>query len=849
MTGQLPPGPAAELNPLLHETSREQALLADAQAASRRLAEVLESVSDSFVALDRDWRYTAVNGHGAETLRKSRDEILGRSIWHLFPDLVGSSFEAELRRAFAQQTSVLFEYLYPGHDRWYECRVYPAADGVSVFFADITERKRAEEALRQSDARFRALSENTSLLVWTCTADRRCDYVSPQFERYTGVSLLGGWRLERVHADDHATLFAAWERSTSEGVSTEFELRLQRHDGVWRWFQMGLVPLFAPGNANVVVKWLGVSTDIDDRKRVFEALTASEARLATDMAAMKRLQEVSTRLVRDGDDIAPLLEIVDAAIAITGADMGNIQLLDPAPGSLRIVASRGFERPFLDFFDAVPAGEAASSAAMRTAARVVVDDVAASALFVATPALDVMLAAGVRAVQSTPLITRSGRLVGMLSTHHRAPRVPQDRDLHLLDVLARQAADWIERTQAQDELVGAKKALEAADRRKDEFLAVLAHELRNPLAAITTGSHVLRRLPASASEWMRTRDMIEQQASHLARLVDDLLEVSHITAGRIVMRHESLDLRDVVRHAIDGTRSLLATRRHALRVDLPGEPVRVQGDAVRIGEVVSNLLSNAAKYTPEEGSIRLVVEATPEHASVRVVDSGIGVAADELPRIFELFNRIDRSRHLADGGLGIGLTLSRRLMEMHRGSLEVFSEGAGRGSEFVARLPLADRGGGAAPPSASPRRAAAPSRARRILLVDDNEPFTTAMTSLLRAKGHDVHAVHDGAIAVATVRAVRPDAVLLDIALPGKRGDEIAREIRADPALAGMLIVAVTGYGQEGDKHAAQNAGFDHHLTKPVDEIALEALLVDAPSLAPSSSLSPPPPPRAGCGS
>jgi signal transduction histidine kinase/ActR/RegA family two-component response regulator len=570
------------------------------------------------------------------------------------------------------------------------------------------------------------------------------------------------------------------------------------------------------------------------RTQAEEALIASEERLAADLALMKRLQEVSTRLVRDGDADPPLLEIVDAAIAITGAEMGNIQLLDRSSGALKIVASRGFESPFLEFFNAVHDGEAACGSAMKSGARVVIDDVTTSPVFVGTPTLDVLLTARVRAVQSTPLVSRSAQLLGMLSTHYRTPRVLADRDLRLLDVLARQAADWIERTQAQEELRHAKKALEEADRRKDEFLAVLAHELRNPLASIMAGTRLLRRPASSALESERTRHMIEQEVGQLSRLADDLLDVSRITTGRVTLRHETLDLRKVIKRALETTRPLFEVRKHRLDFELSRKPVPIYGDSVRLVQVLSNLLANAAKYTPKEGTIRLTAGMTGGHAVVRILDSGIGIASADLPYIFDLFNRVERSRDYAEGGLGIGLTLSRRLVDMHKGSLEAFSDGPRLGSEFVVRLPLVDALSEASKGRAQPkgervpragRSARSSPRTRRILLVDDNEAFATAMASLLNAMGHEVQAIHNGASAVATARTLQPQVVLLDINLPGKRGYDIAREFRADSVLADTLLIAVTGYGQEEDKRQAQAAGFDHHLTKPVDEHVLEMLI------------------------
>ncbi len=550
---------------------------------------------------------------------------------------------------------------------------------------------------------------------------------------------------------------------------------------------------------------------------------------------MKSLQEVSTRLVRGGDTDPPLLEIVDAAMAITGAEMGNIQLLDHGVGALRIAASRGFERPFLEFFDAID-GRQCPCGLVNSGARVVIGDVSTSPVFLGTPILEVLLTAGVRAVQCTPLVSRSAELLGVLSTCYRTPRVPPERNLGLLDVLARQAADWIERTQSQDELRLAKKALEEADRRKNEFLAALAHELRNPLASIMAGSRLLRVASPSMQQSKQTRDMIEREVGQLSRLVDDLLDVSRIATGRVTLRHEALDLRKIIDRALETTRPLFEVRKQRLQFDLPREAVRVRGDSVRLVQVLSNLLSNAAKYTPIAGTITLTAGMKRRQAVVRILDNGIGIARADLPRIFHLFNHIERSRDHSEGGLGIGLTLSWRLVDMHKGSLEAFSDGPGRGSEFVLRLPLIEEVAKASKGRVRPtdecatsaRGARSRARSRRILLVDDNKAFATAMTSLLNAMGHQVHAIHDGAAAVATARAMRPQVVLLDINLPGKRGYEIAREIRADPALADTLLVAVTGYGQEQDKRRAQRAGFDHHLTKPVDEHVLETLIDEA---------------------
>jgi PAS domain S-box-containing protein len=397
------------------------------------------------------------------------------------------------------------------------------------------------------------------------------------------------------------------------------------------------------------------------------------------------------------------------------------------------------------------------------------------------------------------------------------------RDDGSVDYFIALVQDITERRRAEEALRKSRQALEQADRRKDEFLAVLAHELRNPLASILTGSHLLRRLAHESPSAHETRIMIEREVERLARLVDDLLDVSRITAGRIVLRREPLDLRDVVQRAIDTTRPVVETRRHRVELALPNTPLPIEADVVRLGQVFSNLLNNAAKYTNPGGRIRVSAVATGSEAVVSVSDNGVGIASADLPHIFDLFNRGQRSSDHTDGGLGVGLTLARRLSELHGGSVDAASDGPGCGSEFVVRLPLA--ASLLAPAPAQP--VSAPARPRRILVIDDNESFVAAMSGLLRAMGHEVRTIPDGSAAVATARAFRPHVVLLDIGLPGLSGYAVAHALRQDPAVAAVRIFAITGYGQEQDKRHAVAAGIDQHLTKPVDDTVL-ATLIDA---------------------
>jgi PAS domain S-box-containing protein len=369
----------------------------------------------------------------------------------------------------------------------------------------------------------------------------------------------------------------------------------------------------------------------------------------------------------------------------------------------------------------------------------------------------------------------------------------------------------------------AEKALKEADRRKDEFLAMLAHELRNPLAPIRSAVGLMHLAGTGDSQLAWCRDVIDRQVAHLSRLVDDLLDVSRLTRGKIHLREEAVDLAAVVSQAVETVRPLMQERGHALTVVLPQEPISFRGDATRLAQVFGNLLHNAAKYSADGGRIALTAAREDGQVVVRVRDNGMGIARDVLPHIFEPFAQGDRALDRAQGGLGIGLTLVRRLVEMHGGTVAAHSDGPGLGSEFVVRLPAEP----AAPPEAAP--AAPDSRRggehRRVLVVDDNGDAAESLALLLQTIGHETRVAHDGPGALKEAETFGPDVVLLDIGLPGMDGYEVARRLRRLEPARSALLVAVTGYGQDEDRRRSKEAGFDHHFVKPVDPATLADVL------------------------
>jgi two-component system CheB/CheR fusion protein len=376
------------------------------------------------------------------------------------------------------------------------------------------------------------------------------------------------------------------------------------------------------------------------------------------------------------------------------------------------------------------------------------------------------------------------------------------------------------------EMFESQQALREADRRKDEFLAMLAHELRNPLAPIVNATRILRRLAPLGPELEGMREMIERQTDQLTTLVDDLLDVSRITQGRITLRKANVELMTVLARAIETSRPLIDSRHHHLAVALPTESVRIEGDVARLAQAISNLLNNSAKYTDDGGQIELKAEVESGHVNIRIKDNGIGIPPEDLARVFDLFTQADRSLDRSQGGLGIGLTVVKKLVEMHGGRVEAYSEGSGKGSEFVVCLPLSmaprDERHGKKPPVEGPAK---PAVRTRVLVVDDNVDSATSMSLLLKLDGHDVTMAHDGREALAVARAFLPQVILLDIGLPGMSGYEVARELRRDPAFANVTLIALTGYGQAEDRRRSKAAGFDHHLTKPVDDEALAMVL------------------------
>ena len=405
------------------------------------------------------------------------------------------------------------------------------------------------------------------------------------------------------------------------------------------------------------------------------------------------------------------------------------------------------------------------------------------------------------------------------------------REDALLDTERQRAErDRLMRDAIEQGLVREAETLKAIDRRKNEFLALLGHELRNPLGAMSNALQLTQILPPGDPDYQQAAGVLSRQLRQIERLVDDLLDVTRIGRGMLELRREDVDLLAAAREAVETVRPMAESRRHEIKLSLCDKPLHVSADPSRLQQVLSNLLVNAIRYTPPGGRISLSVERQQTEAVVRVSDNGIGIAPDMLPAVFDMFMRAETAARQSEAGLGLGLTLVRNLVEMHGGTVQVFSAGLGKGSEFSFRLPLP----AAADQADKPQQplAAQPVARLRVLVVDDNQDVAMTLAAVVRHNGHEVRLAHDGPAAVEAAKTWRADLVLIDIGLPGINGYDVARRLREELGLKQSLLVALTGYGQEEDRRRSFEAGFDRHIVKPVRSDTLMNLLAEASHVA-----------------
>ncbi|MFZ5520787.1 MAG: ATP-binding protein [Pseudomonadota bacterium] len=668
-------------------------------------------------------------------------------------------------------------------------------------FAAVVQRSRRR--LQESQARFSQLAETMPQLAWIAREDGYITWFNQRWYDYTGTTpaQMEGWGWQSVH--DPAELprvMREWQAGISNGQPLEMVFPLRGADGVLRPFLTRVAPL--KDDHGRVLMWFGTNTDISQQQATADALRDSERR---ERERAEMLESVMQRLREREEDLRSLTDNTPDILSRFDRELRHV--------FVNAAVTRATGQPTSHFI-----GKTNRELGMPpelcdrwdACLRAVFETGQPQGIEFSYRSPD-----GVRHFQGRfiPEWGADGQVVSALGVTH--------------DCTAQKAA---------------ADALLEADRRKDEFLATLAHELRNPLTPIRTGLHILKRAagtqppdPAGA----RIRDMMERQVDHMVRLIDDLLDVARISTGKIELRHERVLLSAVVDSALDTSRPLLEAARHEVELCLPGEPVWLHGDAVRLAQVVANLLNNAAKYTPERGRIRLHARVDDARVELSVADNGIGIPPAELSRIFAMFAQAGPALQRSHGGLGIGLALVQRLVELHGGSVSAHSDGPGQGATFTLTLPLAPAEEAAGPVGDAAQQAGLPApdpaaeAACRpagwpVLVVDDNVDAADSLGTVLQLAGHEVRIEHDGARALRQAGAWMPRAVLLDIGMPGMDGFEVAARLRALAAGRPLLLVAVTGWGSEDMRQRARQAGFDLHLTKPVEPAAVVELLAQA---------------------
>ncbi|WBY02528.1 PAS domain S-box protein [Ramlibacter tataouinensis] len=628
----------------------------------------------------------------------------------------------------------------------------------------------AEMAAQQ---RLHEFADLTPGMLWVAGPDGACTFVSRGWVEFTGQSqrdALGfGW-LEKVHPDDRSRADAAFRQANERQAAIALEHRMCRADGAWRWVIDAGRPRWGPHGE--FLGFVGSVTDIHDRRTAEDALRDSEERyrafVANSSEGIWRMEfqpPVDTRLPVDEQVEAFLrsgrfAECNEAFVRMYGLDSpdqvighGLELMMDPAGPQVREYVRSLVQTGYR-------AGEVESQERGR---------------------------------DGRPLWF-ANNLSGVIENGLLLRAWGTQRDITL-------------RKQAEAALV-------EADRRKDEFLATLAHELRNPLAPIRASAELLRMSGQHDERLARHAEVIGRQVAHLARMIDDLMDASRISRGKLELRLAPVVLQDVVRSALENVKTELQAGRHPLQLSLPDEPVRMVGDEVRLVQVVQNLLTNATRYSAAERPIAVSLETEDGHAVLRVRDQGIGIAADQIPRLFELFYQGGSESDRATGGLGIGLPLVQLLAGLHHGSVEVYSPGLGQGSEFLVRLPLPAGPVEAPDRSGGQRLAAAPRR--RVLVVDDNRDAADMLAEVLRVLGEEVCTAYDGVEGLARAEAWRPEVVILDLGMPRLDGYGACRALRASEWGRDMVVLALSGWGQPADLERGAAAGFDGHLVKPV---------------------------------
>ncbi len=837
---------------------------------------ILHAIDEGFVLLDRDFRIQRINDEALRIDGRPRDEFIGKTHWEAWPGSETLPIGETYRKAMHDRGTATIEQLYQhnGRDIWVEARVFPVEDGLAIFFRDITKRKEAESAIRDSEAKFRTIADAIPQIVWSARPDGFHDYFNHQWYEYTGVPedvAFGDAWVGLFHPDDVARMETNWQHSLATGDPYEVEFRLRHRSGEYRWTLARALPV--RNERGEIVRWMGTSTDIHERMEMQEALRDTQWRLEAALTAAeigtwtwdiqsdrvhadRNLAEmfgISAELADGGpiaeyfavvhpEDIGAVRASLDQSLSSGEPYHASFRIRAPNGGTRYmqargIVARDGQGRPLrmsgavLDVTRQQLAEEALKSSELTF--RTLADNIPQLAWMADSEGSIFWYNSRWFAYTGTTLEEMQGW--GWSKVHHPdhvervvahyRKQVVEDQQVWE-DTFPLHGADgqyrWFlsRAVPIRDEhgrvvrWMGTNTDItlqREAEQRKDDFLALLAHELRNPLAPISTAAQLLKMGARNPEYIQRSSEIIDRQVKHMSELVDDLMDVSRVTRGLVSIERKEVGMAEVVNSAVEQSRPLIEERNQQLVLDVRNGGAEVLGDRTRLVQVLTNLLNNAAKYTQQGGRIALTVEARDGHAVISVTDNGMGMDADLLPRLFELFTQAERTPDRRSGGLGLGLALVKSIVALHGGTITAASPGQGKGSTFTVSLPLLHHDSATRP--------------LHILLVDRVDDGDAELPAELEAEGHMVALCADVPSALETARDLHPDAVLIRTDMPGVEGYALARQLRALHPDEPATFIALSDSDQSHDKVIARSAGFDHLIERPVEMGSLRRIL------------------------
>lgn len=837
---------------------------------------ILHAIDEGFVLLDRDFRIRRINDEALRIDGRPREAFIGKTHWEAWPGSEHLPIADAYRKAMCERSTATIEQLYVhnGEDIWIEARAFPVEIGLAVFYRDITARKKAERAIRESEAKFRMIADAMPQIVWSARPDGFHDYFNQQWYDYTGVPETiaeGDAWMGLFYPDDLPEMDARWQHSLVTGEPYEAEFRLRHRSGEYRWT---LARALAVRNEKgEIVRWMGTSTDIHDSVALRDTLRDTQSRLEAALTAAEIgtwTWDIQPDRVHADSNLAAMfgipLEQADSAPINAYFDVVHPEDIGAVRGGIEQSLASGV--PYHENFRVRAPYDGIRY--MQGRGVVTIDD-AGKPLRMAGAVLDVtrqQLAE--EALKSSELTFRTladnisqlawmadrdGSIFwynnrwfeytgttleemqgwGWSKIHHpdHVERVMAlfrksivEEQVEWEDTFPLRGADgqyrwFLSRAMPiRDEQGNVVRWLgtntditlqREADQRKDDFLALLAHELRNPLAPISTAAQLLKMGAHNPEYIRRSSEIIDRQVKHMSELVDDLMDVSRVTRGLASIEKEDVGIADVVASAVEQSRPLIESRNQQLMLDLRDNGAGVLGDPKRLVQVLANLLNNAAKYTQQGGRIALTVEVRDGHVVISVADNGMGMDATLLPRIFELFTQAERTPERSGGGLGLGLALVKSIVALHGGQISATSAGRGKGSTFTVTLPLLQHDSAG--------------RHLHILLVDRTDDGDEELPAALEAEGHMVALCGDEPSALETARDLHPDAVLIRTDMPGVEGYALARQLRALHPDEHATYIALSDSDQSHDKVIARGAGFDHQLERPVAMGSLRRIL------------------------